>query len=183
MAKDLRRGQRDALEGRSGDRLQSAMRAQRDSIRTLVDAAREILEESGRSAESGVLTRIATTLRAAAAAEGTAKDLAAGRLTEELEESGFGPLLHGLPAVPARKRTPAAKRRGDERRARIAEQRERLRHAKAALKEKQKELRRAEREAERVQSELARIADEAARAERRVAELERALKPGPSTRP
>jgi hypothetical protein len=183
VAKDLRRGQRDALEGRSGDRLQSAMRAQRDSIRTLVDAAREILEESGRPAGSAVLTRISTTLRAAAAAEGSAKDLAAGRLTEELEESGFGPLLHGLPAGPARKRTPAAKRRSDERKAKVAAQRERLRHAKAALKDRQKELKQAEREAERAQSEAARAADEAARAERRVAELERELKRGPSARP
>jgi hypothetical protein len=181
VAKDMRRGQREALEGRSGDRLQAAMRAQRDAVRTLVDAAREIFEESGRPAGSGMLTRISTTLRAAAATEGSAKELAAGRLTEELEESGFGPLLHGLPSAPARTSRPsAAERRGDERKARTAELRGRLRQAKAALKVKQKELKRAEREAERAQDEAARAADETARAERKVTELERDLKRGSS---
>jgi Mg2+ and Co2+ transporter CorA len=183
VAKELRRGQREALAGRSGDRLQAAMRTQRDTIRALVDAAREILEESGRSAESGVLTRISATLRAAAAAEGSAKDLAAGRLTEELEESGFGPLLHGLPATPTRKGKPSpAKRRGDERKARIAELRDRLREAKSALKEKQTALKRAEREAERAQTEAERAAAETAKAEATVAELDRDLKRESSNR-
>jgi hypothetical protein len=170
VAKELRRGQREALAGRSSDRLQAAMRTQRDTVRSLVDAAREILEESGRSADSGVLTRISTTLRATAAAEGSAKDLVAGRLTEELEESGFGPLLHGLPAAPARKRTPSpAKKRSEERKAKLAELRQRLREAKEALKEKQAAAKRAQRDAERAQT-------EAAKAEATVAELDRDLK-------
>jgi hypothetical protein len=153
------------------------MRTQRDTVRELVDAAREILEESGRSAESGVLTRISTTLRAAAASEAGAKDLAAGRMTEELEESGFGPLLHGLPAAPASTRTPSpAKQRSAKRKARLAELRERLREAKAVLKEKQTAAKRAQREAERAQTEAERAAAETAKAEATVAELDRDLK-------
>ena len=176
VAKDLRRGQREALEGRSGDRLQVAMREQRDAVQALVDAAREILEESGRSAESGVLTRISTTLRAAAATEGGAKDLAAGRLTEELEESGFGPLLRGLPATPARRRTPSpAKKRREERKAKLADLHQRLREAKEALKEKQAAAKRTQRAAERAQT-------EAAKAAATVAELERDLKRRSSSR-
>jgi hypothetical protein len=183
VAKDLRRGQRDALAGRSGERLQAAMRTQRDTVRELVDGARDILEESGRSAESGVLTRISTTLRAAAASEASAKELAAGRLTEELEESGFGPLLHGLPATPVRTRTPSrAKPRGEERQAKLAELRESLREAKAALKEKQTAAKQAQREAERAQAEAERAAAETAKAEATVAELDRELKRRSSSR-
>jgi DNA repair exonuclease SbcCD ATPase subunit len=166
-AKELRRGQRDVLSGKGRDRLETAMRSQRDALHELLGAAREILEEAGKPASTDTLTRISNTLRGASGADSSAKELAAGRLTEEIEETGFGPLLHGVPA-PAKAPSPA-KRRTEERKAELAELRERLREAKAALKEAQRDAKRAQREADDA-------AAEAEEAERTVAGLELDLK-------
>jgi Skp family chaperone for outer membrane proteins len=173
VAKELRRGQRDVLSGRGRERLEEAMRGQREVVHRLLDAARDVLEERG---SAGTITRVATTLRAAAATEATAKELAAGRLTEELAESGFGPLLHEVPPRPTKKRPAAAKARRDQRKAELTALRARLREAKAALTEERKTLRRAEREADRARQHADDAATRVTEAEQRVSELEAELK-------
>jgi hypothetical protein len=87
----LRTVQQQALGGNesaSGE-LPAALSRERDAVRALVTVARV---ELGAHATAATFDRLAQTLRAAAVDAGTAATLAAGRLTDELQAVGFGPL-------------------------------------------------------------------------------------------
>ena len=87
----LRTVQQQALGGNestSGD-LPAAFSRERAALRALITVARA---ELGGRATAATIDRLAQTLRAAAVDAGSAATLAAGRLTDELEAVGFGPL-------------------------------------------------------------------------------------------
>ncbi|HVW89811.1 MAG TPA: hypothetical protein VHC01_10125 [Gaiellaceae bacterium] len=87
---ELREAQQRALAGEADARtVAEATAAEREAIRALVVAGRALL---GERASPGLLDRLTQTLRAAAIDEQAGPLLAAGRLTEELQAVGFGPL-------------------------------------------------------------------------------------------
>jgi hypothetical protein len=165
----LREAQQSALGGGDVTALADATASERDALRALVTAARN---ELGPRATVGLLDRLAQTLRAAAIDPDVAALLTAGRLSEELQAVGFGP----LEAVAPRRRTPAI----DERRA----GRERVNALRAEARRLASEVGEAERaveEGERIAAELRAELDEKRRAaDATAAELtaaEEALRP------
>jgi hypothetical protein len=98
---ELRKAQRSAVSGRNPGALQDATRAHRGLVEELTGAAREALEARGAVGQA-VLTRVAQTLRAASADKEASKALLAGTLAEEVEQTGFGPLLSAVPSRPRR---------------------------------------------------------------------------------
>jgi len=171
---DLRRLLRAGERLRGGDR-----RAAEDiagEIDRLVRAAREVIEDRGRRATDDTLQRVASTLRAAVADETHARQLAEGRLTEEVAPAGFESMaaLQGAPA-PARdgerkQRQPtAAARRRDRQRVRAAE--EALSQARAQARDLRRAADEAERDARRARAAADRAQADVERAERRLADL------------
>jgi hypothetical protein len=98
-AAKLRKAQERALAGGDSDALRAAQTAEREAIRDLTQKAGGILEEAGRPARRAILERIRSTLGAAALAEPIRSALKAGRLTEEVEMSGFDALAGIEPAT------------------------------------------------------------------------------------
>ena len=132
----------------------------------LVRAGRELLAASGRPATDAVVRDVATTLRAAAAAE-PPELLLGGRLTEPLEATGFEAMAGAAPRRSARaRREPKPPARPD--RARVQQARKAL----AAARDEAKTLGRAAHIAER---EASRLRADADAADRSVAEAEAAL--------
>src|SRR5262249_45432040 len=133
-----------------------------DAVRALVSAARA---ELGSRAAATTLDRLTQTLRAAAVDPSSATTLAAGRLTDELQAVGFGPLEAGEP-----RQTEADEAR------RVA--RGRLTALRADARRLAAEAREAERAADEAEREAARLRGEAETknrdAERVAAELARA---------
>ncbi|HET7514934.1 MAG TPA: hypothetical protein VFJ60_09040 [Gaiella sp.] len=133
----------------------------------LARAARTVLAEAGRRPTDAVLRDVATTLRAAAAAEPDA--LLAGRLTEPVEATGFEAMAGAAPRMPAAR----AGRRAPEKRQRP--DRARVQAARKALADARAEARRLAREADAAEREASRLRAAADAAERDVAEAEAAL--------
>ena len=166
-AAGVRSAQEAALAGGDSDELRSATSAERQALRELTDGAQKLL---GRDGHASALERVASTLRAAALYPETREALAKGRLTEELEASGFG-AFEGItlpktrtPRAP-KKKTAAAPSAAERRR---QERLEKLRERAAGLREEASE---AEREAKHAQA----AADRArARADRAAAAAEKA---------
>jgi hypothetical protein len=113
----LRVAQQAALRGESQE-LRTATAEERKILHGLTQRAAELLRETGHSADT---KRIADTLRAAAVDESGRGLLQRGRLSEELEASGFGSFA-GM-EIPARSKpegktakppSPAAQRRREE---------------------------------------------------------------------
>jgi hypothetical protein len=134
----------------------------------LVRAARDVLVSDGRRPTDAVLRDVATTLRAAAAAE--PEVLLAGRLTEPVEATGFEAMAGARPrrpgAAPARRRSQRPTPRPD--RARVEEARRAIAGARA-------EARRLARAADAAEREARSVRSDADAAEQRVAEAEAAL--------
>ncbi len=169
---ELRKAQRAAISGRGPSELREATRTHRGLVEDLTETAREALQDRGAVSPS-VLLRIAQTLRAASVDKEAAKRLTAGVLQEDVEQSGFGPLLSVVPgrrakarnaprATPEPKPKPKpkpkakAKPKPDPNVARLAKLREQLAQA-------QRDARRERREADRV-ARLAEKAEERLRA-------------------
>src|SRR5262245_27378025 len=104
-AAKLRKAQERALAGGGSDALREAQRSERDALRDLTHRAEAILEQAGRPASPPVLERIRSTLGAAALAEPTRDALKAGRLTDEVEMSGFD-VLSGIEPAPRKRGQP-----------------------------------------------------------------------------
>jgi hypothetical protein len=86
----LRDVQQDALRGKAGaDDVAEASGAERDAVRALLAVARSRL---GERATATLLDRLGQTLRAAAVDDEARMLLERGRLTDELNAVGFGPL-------------------------------------------------------------------------------------------
>jgi hypothetical protein len=161
----LRKTQRDVLAGKKGADVREASRAQHELADELVDAAREILAKAGTPATQTTAQRISGTLRAASTDPAAAKLLRVGRLTEDVESVGFGPLLH---VAPQRKGRPRPMR--DRARERATAQKKRKREAVAQAR---KEAVAARKAADKAGREAKRAQERAEAAERRVAALER----------
>jgi len=144
----VREAQEAALGGGSPERLRSASEKEHRAIAELVDAAAGILSESGHPASDQTRQRIAATLRAASTDETHKADLEQGRLTADLDPSGFGPLMNA-PAA-ARRSKPAEPSRSEMRHRRERERRSKL---EAEVRELESSLAEAERDAQAAQRE------------------------------
>jgi hypothetical protein len=96
---ELRKAQRAVAGGRDPEALRDATRAHRDRLDDLTSAARHELGAAG-----ATLQRVAQTLRGASVDKEASKTLLSGTLSEDYEQSGFGPLLAAVPASGFRRR-------------------------------------------------------------------------------
>jgi hypothetical protein len=90
-----------ATEDVSGSRDASTLRrttaARTKVLSDLVEAARSILDEAGRTASGGQLEKITQTLQTASTSDEHKDDLVKGRLQADLEPSGFGEVVAFAP--------------------------------------------------------------------------------------
>jgi hypothetical protein len=164
VARLLRAGDelRDAISNGDAVGLQGASRARRDAVARLVDRARSVLMEGGRSSP-GQLDRIARTFYVAATEE-EARDLVRrGVLVRELESAGLEDAFAVAPAFAE----PVADVEADVR-AEARARAEELDHEAAELEERarrlDREARKAEAEARRARAAAEKVARDAARA-------------------
>jgi hypothetical protein len=156
--------QEQLVKGRGGtEALRAAQQRERQALRELARAAEALLKEGGRSATAQTLERISETLSAGSKSPAGRAALQAGRLSAELEPSGFEALI-GM--APAPRKTSARDELAEARRAKQEREHER-RRLKEELRKLERRAAAAEREAEEARkgAEQAReAADEAARA-------------------
>lgn len=148
----LREAQQGLLAGK-GQGFDEARRTQRDALAALRRAASRILDEAGRGGET-TLNRAMATLQAAAASEEGRELLARGRLTGDVEATGFELL------TPVAGRTPPKRRP----------------KPRAEPKKPSAELRRAQKEAETARRALARAEDRLGKAQAAAAAAREAVK-------
>jgi hypothetical protein len=86
----LRAAHQAALAGEGADELRNAAKAEREAVAALVETALELLREAGHPATDATRDRVAATLHAAAASPEAADLVRHGRLTADLDPSGFG---------------------------------------------------------------------------------------------
>jgi hypothetical protein len=159
VAARVRSAQERSLQGeRTADELRAAQAEERGIIRTLTRGAESVLREAGRPASGTTLERVASLLRAAAVDEPGRATLRAGRLTGDVEVSGFD--AFSSMALPA-KRGRSAARAGDD----LAERRRKKRAAEARRKRLEKQLRELTSRAEAAERDAARARKEADDAE------------------
>jgi len=162
----LRRAQERALAGGGADALNAAQAEERESVRDLMQRATAILEEAGRPPTRAVLERIRATLGAAVLTDPERAALKAGRLTTEVQVSGFDALAGIRPSPP--KDAPPDELA--ERRRQKAEREKKLRRLEKRARELAAEADQAEEAAERAE-EAAADARELADQRRRAADL------------
>ena len=164
---------RRAQTGGGGDFAQAAA-DEREAVRALVDAAAEILRESGRPPTDATLSRVGKTLQAAAADEQARGDLERGVLADELEPSGFGGLFGSLPpAAAAPKPRPTPKRDRAREKEAVARARARAKELRQAAATAERKVADARRALERAEREAAQARERAERAQRDVETAER----------
>lgn len=175
----LRSAHADLLGGGRPGEVREATEAERKAIGHLVSSAAEILSRAGHPVSESALERIATTLRAAAVDEEGRALLEQGRLTGDLDPTGFGPIV---PVAPTAKREKGGRRRAadDRRRARAAEEklktlRAEVRKLGAALAEADDRVATARRELRAAEKEAVAARDKYERAERRLGNAESEL--------
>ena len=86
----LRAAHQAALAGEGAAELRSAAKAEREAVAGLVATAMELLGEAGHPTTDATRDRVAATLHAAAASPEAADLVRNGRLTADLDPSGFG---------------------------------------------------------------------------------------------
>jgi hypothetical protein len=159
VAARLRSAQERSLKGeRAADELRAAQAEEREIIRRLTRGAEALLQESGRPASGTTLERVSSLLRAAAVDEPGRTTLREGRLTGDVEVSGFDAFA-GL-ELPAKGRGRKAARSGDdlaERRRLKRELEQRRKRLERRVRELEAKAEAAERDAERARK----AADEA----------------------
>lgn len=180
----LRSAHADLLGGGRPDELRQASDAERKAIAHLVASAAALLSQAGHTVTESTLDRIATTLQAAAVDEEGRALLEQGRLTRDLDPSGFGP-LGGL-TIPTHEAPKGGRARAADQRARRGQTQaaeKKLRTLRAELRETTKAASDADarlaaaRQALRSAEKDARAARQKhERAERRVQEAETELK-------
>jgi hypothetical protein len=97
----LRAAHQAALAGEGADKLRAAAKAEREAVAGLVEDALELLREAGHAATDATRDRVAATLHAAAASQEAADLVRDGRLTTDLDPSGFGTVSEGAFEAPA----------------------------------------------------------------------------------
>ena len=165
----LRETQQRALAGNAKqEEVTEAAAAERETIRALLTAARR---RFGDRATTALLDKLSQTLRAAAVDTTARPLLERGRLTEELQAVGFGP----LEAV-----KPAASRQGDEvgraARERVSALRAEARRLSADAQDADRELEEAEQALEALREEAQQKRADAARVAAELGEAEDALR-------
>lgn len=164
VAARLRSAQERSLKGeRAADELRAAQAEEREIIRGLARDAEAILREAARAASGTTLERVSSLLRAAAAVEPGRTALREGRLTGDVEVSGFDAFASlKLPARGRGRRTAGS---GDD----LAERRRRKRELEQRRKQLEKRVRELESRAEAAERDAERArkaaADAAAAAE------------------
>lgn len=161
----LRAAQAEPQPEKARDAFAKAREAEREAMRRLRVAAEELLAAERGSASNALVERVLTTLRAAAVSEEGRELLARGRLTDELETTGFE-LAATL--VPKRKATRAKRPELEAARAELERARKREREATRRLQA-------AERRAEEAEAELGKARRDAEEASNAVAAAEAAL--------
>jgi hypothetical protein len=164
----LRETQQRALAGNAKqDEVTEAAAAERETIRGLLTAARRSF---GDRATSALLDKLSQTLRAAAVDPTARPLLEHGRLTEELQAVGFGPLEAVKPAA----------RQGDEvgraARERVSALRTEARRLSAEAEEAERELEDAQQAVEARREEAQQKRADASRVAAELAEAEEALR-------
>jgi hypothetical protein len=154
----LRVAQQAALRGESQE-LRAATAAERELLRSLTQRGEELLRETGHSADP---KRIAGTLRTAAVDPAGRELLEQGRLSEELEATGFGAFA-GMEVPSSRskpeEKTPQAPSPAVQRR-----RQERLRKLRDDVTKARKDAAKAERAAARAETSLTGAREKAAQA-------------------
>ena len=160
----LRKAQARALSGGGSDALRTAQAEEREAIRDLVERAEAILEKAGRPPSRPILERIRSTLAAAALAESARSTLKAGRLTDELQASGFDALagIEPAPREKAKPRDELADRR--KKKAEIVQERRRLQKQALELNARAEQAEKTAEEAEEAASDARELAEESRRA-------------------
>jgi hypothetical protein len=164
----LRVAQEAALRGDS-QQLRTATAEERKILLSLTQRGEELLREAGHSADA---KRIAGTLRAAAVDEAGRDLLAQGRLSEELEATGFGAFAGmDIPSEPKqtgktpKSPSPADKRRRDER----------IRKLREAVTKARRNATKAERAVDRAEASLGQAREKVAQAKATVQRAENEL--------
>lgn len=159
VAARLRSAQERSLQGeRTADELRAAQAEEREVIRSLTRSAESVLRDAGRPASGTTLERVASLLRAAAVDEPGRTALREGRLTGDVEVSGFD-AFSGIELPATRGRSGA--RAGDD----LAERRRQKREAEQRRKRLEKQVRELTSRAEAAEREAARARGEADDAE------------------
>jgi hypothetical protein len=91
----LRAAHQAALAGEGAAELRAAAKAEREAVAALVLAALELLRQAGHPTTDATRDRVAATLHAAAASPEAAELVGGGRLTADLDPSGFGSVPDG----------------------------------------------------------------------------------------
>ena len=91
----LRAAHQAALAGEGAAELRAAAKAERDAVAGLVRSAMELLGAAGHPTTDATRDRVAATLHAAAASPEAAAQVGSGRLTADLDPSGFGAVPDG----------------------------------------------------------------------------------------
>jgi hypothetical protein len=180
----LRNAHAELLGGGQPATVKEATDAERKAISHLVSSAAKILSAADHSPTEGVLDRIATTLRAAAVDDEGRALLERGRLTRDLDPTGFGPLdsvaapiragapRRGVKAErDARKRQQAAKEKQRALRAELSELTKAAADADARVAAARQELRAAETEAQAARRKVERTAQRLEKAENELKRL------------
>jgi len=153
----LRSAQERALKGKhAADELRGAQAEEREAVRRLTQRAEKILRDAGRAASGAMLDRVSSTLRAAAVAEPGRTALREGRLSGDVEVSGFDAFA-GLELPTGRRRAAPA---GDDLAERRSQKREAERHRKT-LEKRVRDLEARAEAAERQATRARKDADEA----------------------
>jgi hypothetical protein len=158
----LRKAQERALAGGGADALQAARADERQTVRDLTQRAAEILEEAGRPATRAVLERIRATLGAAVLTDPERAALKAGRLTSEVQVSGFDALAGIRPAPKTAPTDELAVRR--ERKAEREKKRKRLEKRARDLADEADQAEEAAERAEQAAADARELADDRRRA-------------------
>jgi hypothetical protein len=108
----LRAAHQAALAGEGAAELRAAAKAEREVVAALVLAALELLREAGHPTTEATRDRVAATLHAAAASPEAAELVGGGRLTADLDPSGFGSVPDGAFEVQEPARATTSRRRG-----------------------------------------------------------------------
>jgi hypothetical protein len=163
----LRSAQERALKGSGGDELREASQRERQLVSELRREAGQLLAEGGHAASDATLQRVATTLSSAAVDAEARPLLEAGRLSEEVEASGFDAFA-GMSVPSPAARAPARERPAPKKDAKPApspaEERRRVADLRKQARALDKEARDAEREATRAAGAAERAEREAERA-------------------
>ena len=110
----LRAAHQAALAGEGAAELRAAAKAEREAVAGLVETALELLREAGHPTTDTTRDRVAATLHAAAASPEAAELVRHGRLTADLDPSGFGAIADdGLDAAAEAQPRPARRGRAD----------------------------------------------------------------------